>query len=54
VWLLKRPDSPWYPTARLFRQEQPGNWDAVLDDASLHLTLLANGVGQKGAKPFIT
>jgi len=54
VWLLKRPDSPWYPTARLFRQEQPGNWDAVLDDAILHLTFLANGVGQKRAKPLIT
>lgn len=25
-WLLERPDSVWYPTARLFRQESPGNW----------------------------
>ena len=29
-WLLKRSDSPWYPTARLFRQETPGAWDAVI------------------------
>jgi tetratricopeptide (TPR) repeat protein len=29
-WLLKRDDSPWYPTARLFRQGAPGNWDSVI------------------------
>ena len=28
-WLLKREDSPWYPTVRLFRQKQPGDWDEV-------------------------
>lgn len=28
-WLLGRDDSPWYPTARLFRQPSPGNWDQV-------------------------
>ena len=28
-WLLDRDDSPWYPTARLFRQEPPGDWDMV-------------------------
>ncbi len=25
-WLLEREDSPWYPTARLFRQSTLGNW----------------------------
>jgi len=29
-WLLEREDSPWYPTARLFRQTEPGSWDGVL------------------------
>jgi Flp pilus assembly protein TadD len=29
-WLLDRDDSPWYPTARLFRQPAPRDWDAVL------------------------
>jgi hypothetical protein len=29
-WLLDRTDSPWYPTARLYRQERPGDWDAVI------------------------
>jgi tetratricopeptide (TPR) repeat protein len=30
-WLLNREDTPWYPTMRLFRQKQPGNWDQVVD-----------------------
>jgi tetratricopeptide (TPR) repeat protein len=30
-WLLGRDDSPWYPSMRLFRQEQPGDWDAVFE-----------------------
>jgi tetratricopeptide (TPR) repeat protein len=25
-WLLDRPDSPWYPTARLYRQKQFDDW----------------------------
>ena len=30
-WLLDRNDSPWYPTVRLFRQPEAGNWPAVID-----------------------
>ena len=30
-WIMHgRDDSPWYPTARLFRQPQPGDWDSVV------------------------
>jgi tetratricopeptide (TPR) repeat protein len=29
-WLLDREDSPWYPTARLFRQSQARTWDDVI------------------------
>ncbi|NEQ40720.1 MAG: tetratricopeptide repeat protein, partial [Okeania sp. SIO3I5] len=28
-WMLDRNDSPWYPTARLFRQPKIGDWDSV-------------------------
>jgi len=28
-WLSKRDDSPWYPTMRLYRQAEPGDWDGV-------------------------
>ena len=31
-WLLDRDDSPWYPTARLFRQGRPGDWDGVMHE----------------------
>lgn len=30
-WLLDREDSPWYPTARLFRQDTAGDWSPVID-----------------------
>jgi tetratricopeptide (TPR) repeat protein len=30
-WLLEREDSPWYPTARLFRQPRINDWDSVLE-----------------------
>jgi ADP-heptose:LPS heptosyltransferase len=29
-WMRERRDSPWYPTARLFRQPEPGNWQDVV------------------------
>jgi hypothetical protein len=30
-WLLDRTDSPWYPEARLFRQDRPGDWPALVE-----------------------
>lgn len=29
-WLADRDDTPWYPTARLFRQTSLGDWDGVI------------------------
>jgi tetratricopeptide (TPR) repeat protein len=29
-WLSSGADSPWYPTAKLYRQEQVGDWEAVI------------------------
>ena len=31
AWLRQREDSPWYPTARLFRQPRIGDWESVAD-----------------------
>jgi len=31
-WLLHRSDSPWYPTVRLFRQQQLGDWPGVFGE----------------------
>ncbi len=36
-WMLHRPDSPWYPSMRLFRQTTPGDWAGVVDKARLEL-----------------
>jgi tetratricopeptide (TPR) repeat protein len=30
-WLLNRDDSPWYPTARLFRQDATRDWEEVVE-----------------------
>lgn len=30
-WLLDRVDTPWYPTARLFRQPRDRDWQSVVD-----------------------
>jgi len=30
-WLRHREDSPWYPTARLFQQIRPGDWEGVFE-----------------------
>jgi len=29
-WMLGREDSPWYPRARLVRQQRPGDWAGVM------------------------
>jgi glycosyltransferase involved in cell wall biosynthesis len=29
-WMIGRDDSPWYPTARLFRQPAPRDWTSVM------------------------
>jgi tetratricopeptide (TPR) repeat protein len=36
-WLLDRDDSPWYPTARLFRQHRRGDWSGVVADVAKEL-----------------
>ena len=33
-WLLDRTDSPWYPSARLFRQRTIGDWASVIENVA--------------------
>jgi tetratricopeptide (TPR) repeat protein len=40
-WLLDRDDSPWYPTMRLFRQPNPGDWQSPIRQVSRELRKLA-------------
>jgi ADP-heptose:LPS heptosyltransferase len=38
-WLLDRDSTPWYLTARLFRQKEKGNWSSCLDQIHKYLRL---------------
>jgi hypothetical protein len=42
-WLWGREDSPWYPTMRLFRQQDPGQWAVVFDRIAAELQALVAG-----------
>lgn len=44
-WLLEGEDSPWYPSARLFRQTRPGEWADVIERIAEALAGLASGSG---------
>ncbi len=44
-WLRERGDSPWYPTARLFRQTVAGQWGGVLEQVERELQALVPGFG---------
>lgn len=37
-WMLERDDSPWYPTLKLFRQQQHGDWGPVIERVKEELT----------------
>jgi tetratricopeptide (TPR) repeat protein len=39
-WLRNRADSPWYPTARLYRQTRDGDWEDVIDRVNRDLVQL--------------
>jgi ADP-heptose:LPS heptosyltransferase len=36
-WMMEREDSPWYPSARLFRQPQAGDWRPAVDKLAREL-----------------
>jgi hypothetical protein len=46
-WLRGRTDTPWYPTMRLFRQHQLGDWQAVFAEVAAELRQLAAGQMQR-------
>ena len=44
-WGLEGETTPWYPTLRLFRQAQAGDWDAVFARLAEALTARIEGGG---------
>lgn len=51
-WMLDRDETPWYPTMRLFRQPQPGDWDSVFAAVGQALDAqLQNRPGQGSVAP---
>ena len=55
-WMLDRDDLPWYPTARLFRQRRPGDWDDVAERMAAALARLSRAKADRaiGASPLAT
>ena len=39
-WLLERNETPWYSTAKLFRQKEQGNWEPCLQKIYQELSAL--------------
>lgn len=46
-WLETHSDSPWYPTMRLFRQRQLGDWDELFQRVARELSEVAGGNTRK-------
>ncbi len=44
-WMLDRTDSPWYPTMKLFRQEEWGGWNSVFRNVAEELRVHADRQG---------
>jgi hypothetical protein len=41
-WLRNQEKSPWYPTARVFGQTSPGDWDSVIQRVCAELRALTH------------
>ena len=41
-WLTSGETNLWYPTARLFRQSTPGDWQEVIENVTRELKVLCN------------
>ena len=46
-WMLDRPDTPWYPTMRLFRQPRLNDWQSVLENVKSELERLRDDLHKR-------
>jgi FkbM family methyltransferase len=42
-WMMDREDTPWYPTARLFRQTRRGDWEEVFTRIATEINQVISG-----------
>jgi hypothetical protein len=47
-WMVRRDDSPWYPTMRLFRQEQANAWEPVIATVAAELARFSANFRTRG------
>jgi tetratricopeptide (TPR) repeat protein len=47
-WMQEMETTPWYPSARLFRQRRPGDWSGVVERVTDELQALARHCGRGG------
>ena len=60
-WMLEGETTPWYPTMRLFRQTQPGDWSGVIERVTEELSsqklegrmIHRRGAGEHRVKEFL-
>jgi hypothetical protein len=50
-WLRERADSPWYPTARLFRQQAFNDWGRAVDGLCQELTHFSHSLAARCDAP---
>jgi hypothetical protein len=46
-WLLERHDSPWYPSVRVIRQQERGNWSRDLQALAPELAVFLAGIDHR-------
>ena len=48
-WMLERTDTPWYGSARLFRQRRADEWPAIFAEVAAALADRVEGTGVQAA-----
>jgi len=51
-WMQHRLDSPWYPTMRLFRQANSGDWTEVMGRVTAEVAACAGAAGGQTPRPM--
>lgn len=53
-WQVKRTDSPWYPSARLFRQSMAGDWTGVMAKVASALEGQSRAKGDRSVQTIVS